>query len=70
MFLDELTPLVREMFSQPIAFLGGFCSGAFRLSLGEDPVKSWLSKEAGQPVTATQMPPEGNGKGPTTISID
>ncbi|NEQ31510.1 MAG: hypothetical protein F6K04_10965 [Leptolyngbya sp. SIO4C5] len=71
MFLDELTPLAQQMFGQPIAFLGGFCSGAFHLRLGEDPVKTWLSQQTGQPVTsAASAPQNGNGKGPTTISID
>jgi len=40
MFLDELTPIVKELFQQPVAFLGGFCSGVFRLNLSDDPVKS------------------------------
>ncbi|NJL85229.1 MAG: hypothetical protein HC886_03415 [Leptolyngbyaceae cyanobacterium SM1_1_3] len=70
MFLDELTPLAREMFGRPVAFLGGFCSGFLRLSLGEDPVKTWLTQQTGQPVTPVATPQNGKGKGPTTISID
>jgi hypothetical protein len=68
MFLDELTPLIRELTSQPVAFLGGFAAGLLRLDLSEDPVKSWLAQQG-----ATVAPtPESNGaaKGPQTISID
>jgi hypothetical protein len=46
MFLDELTPVLRELFGHPVAFLGGFVSGALRLNLADDPVKSWLNKQA------------------------
>ncbi|MEO1400819.1 MAG: hypothetical protein AAFV72_06130 [Cyanobacteria bacterium J06635_1] len=67
MFLDELTPIVKEMLSQPVAFLGGFASGLLRLNLSDDPVKSWLDKQSGgnMPVSETAPP-----KGPQTISID
>ncbi|NEP16307.1 MAG: hypothetical protein F6J97_05305 [Leptolyngbya sp. SIO4C1] len=68
MFLDELTPIARELLSQPVAFLGGFASGLFRLDLSEDPVKTWLDKQAADgssPPTQPSAP-----KGPQTISID
>ncbi len=71
MFLDELSPLVKELAQQPIAFLGGLFSGAFRLSLADDPVKSWLDQQAG--VSTTPQPSgsnNGNHKGPQSISID
>ena len=38
MFLDELTPIVKELVEQPVAFLGGFFSGMLRLNLNDDPV--------------------------------
>ncbi|MEM8805194.1 MAG: hypothetical protein AAGF01_04000 [Cyanobacteria bacterium P01_G01_bin.38] len=67
MFLDELTPIVKEMLSQPVAFLGGFASGLLRLNLSDDPVKSWLDKQSGG---GTPMPETAPPKGPQTISID
>ncbi|MEM9904275.1 MAG: hypothetical protein AAF921_04540 [Cyanobacteria bacterium P01_D01_bin.44] len=67
MFLDELTPIVKEMLSQPVAFLGGFASGLLRLNLSDDPVKSWLDKQADGD---TSMPKTAPPKGPQTISID
>ena len=45
MFLEELTPIFTELTRQPVAFLGGFFSGAFRLNLSDDPVKS-LARQA------------------------
>ncbi len=47
MFLDELLPIAREIVKNPIAFAGGFASGALRLDLNEEPVKSWLGKQSG-----------------------
>jgi hypothetical protein len=69
MFLDELTPLLKELTHQPVSFLGGFCSGLFRLNLQEDPVKSWLDQQAGSP-SSTTASSTGNGNGPQAISID
>lgn len=72
MFLEELSPIVKELAQQPVAFLGGLFSGVFRLNLSDDPVKSWLDEQAG--VTGYQTPTSGseNGKtsGPQSISID
>ena len=72
MFVDELTPFVRELARQPVAFCGGFFSGLFRLDLAEDPVKTWLNKQGATPGAAdvsggvdTSAP-----KGPTSIDID
>ncbi|MEO0457114.1 MAG: hypothetical protein AAF152_11135 [Cyanobacteria bacterium P01_A01_bin.114] len=67
MFLDELTPIVKEMLGQPVAFLGGFASGLFRLNLSDDPVKSWLDKQSD---ISTPPPAAAPPKGPQTISID
>lgn len=71
MFLDELTPLVRELTQEPLAFLGGFFSGVFRLSLADDPVKSWLDRQVGV-ATPTDSFGSTNGKssGPQSIAID
>ncbi len=68
MFLEELTPLVKELAGHPVAFLGGFVSGLLRLNLAEDPVKSWLDQTSGSSLTA----PSTNGKssGPQSINID
>jgi hypothetical protein len=70
MFLDELTPVVREITSHPVAFLGGFFSGLFRLDLNEDPVKSWLDQQAGSSMSGSDGSPSSNGSGPQSISID
>lgn len=67
MFLDELTPLFKELTHQPVSFLGGFVSGLFRLNLSEDPVKGWLDQHAGSSYTVTTTT---NGSGPQSISID
>ena len=69
MFVDELTPFVKELARQPIAFCGGFFSGLFRLDLSEDPVKSWLNKQGATPA-ASSSAQVSNPKGPTSIDID
>lgn len=72
MFLDELTPIVKEMMQEPIAFFGGFCSGLLRLNLNEDPIKTWLEKETGTPTPASGNPESNNGNqsGPQSITIE
>jgi hypothetical protein len=73
MFFDELSPLFQEFLQKPLAFMGGFTSGIFRLNLSDDPVKSWLEKETGQPVSATSgtgFDGSNNGGGPQSIDID
>lgn len=70
MFLDELTPIVKELVQQPIAFLGGFCSGVLRLNLSDDPVKTWLQKQTGSTYTATTNTENGKSNGPQSISIE
>lgn len=71
MFLDELAPLFREFTSQPIAFLGGLCSGVLRLNLSDDPVKSWLEAQTGvSPAASADNYHNGNSSKPQSISID
>ncbi len=72
MFLDELTPIVRELTQQPVALLGGFFSGVFRLNLADDPVKSWLDEQTGSTPYTTAPSGSENGRtsGPQSISID
>lgn len=74
MFLDELTPIFKELTREPLAFLGGFCSGLLRLNLADEPVKSWLDRQAGSTAYTTTTPTSssGNGRssGPQSISID
>lgn len=69
MFLDELTPIAQELLQQPVAFMGGFFSGVFRLNVAEEPLKSWLEQQG---ATVTNAPYETNGsnKGPQSIAID
>ena len=69
MFVDELTPFVRELARQPVAFCGGFFSGLFRLDLSEAPVKTWLNKQGAAP-TSVAMPKPPSDKGPKSIDID
>lgn len=71
MFFDELTPVLKELAQQPVAFLGGLVSGLLRLNLHDDPVKRWLDEQAGESVY-TPPTPSNNGKsnGPQSISID
>ena len=72
MFIDELTPIFREMSGQPVAFLGGLFSGLFRLNLSDDPVKTWLDKQAGKPDSEASKASDQSNKngGPQTISIE
>lgn len=72
MFLDELTPIFKEFSQQPVAFLGGLFSGVFRLNLLDDPVKSWLDKQAGSTTYTGVASGSDNGKtsGPQSISIE
>ena len=70
MFLDELAPLFRELTNQPVSFLGGFFSGVFRLSLADDPVRSWLNEQSGTTTYVVTSTSTSNGSGPQSISID
>jgi len=72
MFLDELTPVFKELTQQPVAFLGGFFSGVLRLNLSDDPVKSWLDEQTGSTSYTASTNSSDNGKstGPQSISID
>ncbi|MFB8790529.1 MAG: hypothetical protein U7123_17165 [Potamolinea sp.] len=72
MFLDELTPVFKELTQQPVAFLGGFFSGVLRLNLSDDPVKSWLDEQTGSTGYTASTTGSDNGKstGPQSISID
>ncbi|NET33324.1 MAG: hypothetical protein F6K19_15105 [Cyanothece sp. SIO1E1] len=73
MFMDELTPLFKEIAGQPVAFLGGFVSGLFRLNLSDDPVKSWLDQQggsSGDTTSESDNQKSDKGNGPQTISID
>ncbi|MEI6427499.1 MAG: hypothetical protein WCO45_03790 [Pseudanabaena sp. ELA607] len=66
--MDELKPIVSEFLSQPVAFLGGFVSGALRLDLHQDPLKSWLAKQGATPTEPTSA--SNNSNRPQSISID
>ena len=72
MFLDELTPVVKELIEQPIAFFGGFFSGILRLNLNDDPVKTWLEQQNGYTPTNGSITEANNGKseGPQSITIE
>ncbi|MGB3614234.1 MAG: hypothetical protein WBA10_10605 [Elainellaceae cyanobacterium] len=69
--MNEISPLLTELSSHPVAFLGGFFSGIFRLNLNDDPVKDWLGKHnVNGPVQPPAAQPGANGSGPQSISID
>ncbi|MCL2937833.1 MAG: hypothetical protein O4805_16415 [Trichodesmium sp. St16_bin2-tuft] len=72
MFLDELTPVVKELIEQPLAFFGGFVSGILRLNLDDDPVKTWLNQQTGYTSTNGSTTDESNTKseGPQSITIE
>lgn len=70
MFMDELMPVLKEFAQQPIAFMGGFFSGVCRLNLSDDPVKSWLDKQAGVASTPVNEFNNGKRRGPQSISIE
>ncbi len=72
MFFDELTPIIKELSQQPVAFFSGFFSGIFRLNLSDDPVKSWLNEQGGSPDSSFSTGENNKGKsdGPQSIAID
>ncbi|HEY9639107.1 MAG TPA: hypothetical protein V6C57_01410 [Coleofasciculaceae cyanobacterium] len=70
MFVDELTPVFKELVGYPVAFLGGFVSGLLRLNLSEDPVKSWLDQQVGSASPTPENGTNGKSNGPQSISID
>jgi hypothetical protein len=70
MFFDELTPLLKEFAKEPVAFASGFVSGVLRLNLSDDPVKSWLEKQAGFTPTNTNTDRDNNDRTPQSIEID
>jgi len=67
--MDELNPILQELINHPIAFLGGFASGLLRLSLEDDPLRSWL-KQQGIRYTPPTSESKHNGAGPQSISIE
>ncbi|PSB15189.1 hypothetical protein C7B65_25025 [Phormidesmis priestleyi ULC007] len=70
MFFDELSPIFKEITQQPVAFFGGLVSGLLRLSLADDPVKSWLDQQTGTTSYPTSSSGSHNGNSPQSISID
>jgi hypothetical protein len=69
MLLNELTPILKELAKEPVAFCSGFISGALRLNLTDDPVKTWLEKQAGFTPTQSQTD-SSNRPRPQSIDID
>ena len=72
MFVDELTPIFKQLTRHPVSFLGGFCSGVLRLNLTEEPVKKWLEQQVGTytSTSSASQPHNGSASGPQSISID
>jgi hypothetical protein len=69
MLFNELTPILKELTKEPVAFCSGFVSGVLRLNLTDDPVKTWLEKQAG--FTPTANPTDSSSqKRPQSIEID
>lgn len=72
MFLDELSPIFKQVTQHPISFVGGLFSGLLRLNLADDPVKGWLDQQLDANIYTSSTTQEHNGKtgGPQSISID
>ncbi|MBW4565538.1 MAG: hypothetical protein KME32_31540 [Mojavia pulchra JT2-VF2] len=72
MFIDELSPIFKELTQHPVSFLGGFFSGVFRLNLADDPVRSWLDQQTRSTSYTTITTEVNNGKstGPQSITIE
>jgi hypothetical protein len=69
MFIDELSPIFKQLSQHPASFFGGFFSGLLRLNLADDPVKSWLDKQVAANSSMTQSH-NGKATGPETIQIE
>ncbi len=69
--MDELTPILKELTQQPVAFLGGFVSGILKLNLNDDPIKTWLEKE-GVSVSSDSSDSDDNNNNnePQSITIE
>ena len=69
--MDELSPILKELSQQPVAFLGGFVSGVLKLNLNDDPVKTWLQQEgASIPQISSDSDDDNKGNGPQSITIE
>ncbi|HAN73455.1 MAG TPA: hypothetical protein DCQ63_03550 [Planktothrix sp. UBA8402] len=70
--MDELKPILQELTREPIAFFGGFVSGLLKLSLNDDPIKTWIEKQGGTTVSSASgcKNNNGNSSGPQSIQID
>ena len=69
MLLNELTPILKELTKEPVAFCNGFVSGLLRLNLTDDPMKTWLEKQAGFSPTAHKSN-SGDPQKPQSIEIE
>jgi hypothetical protein len=69
MLLNELTPILKELTKEPVAFCNGFVSGLLRLNLTDDPMKTWLEKQAGFTPTANNSN-SGDPQKPQSIEIE
>ncbi|WP_295622196.1 hypothetical protein [Chamaesiphon sp. GL140_3_metabinner_50] len=69
MLFNELTPIIKELAKEPAAFCSGFISGVLRLNLTDDPVKTWLEKQAGFTPTSSQTA-TNDPQRPKSIEID
>jgi hypothetical protein len=69
MLLNELTPILKELTKEPVAFCNGFISGVLRLNLTDDPMKTWLEKQAGYTPNYSQTRP-GTREEPQSIDIE
>jgi hypothetical protein len=69
MLLNELTPILKELTKEPVAFCNGFISGILRLNLTDDPMKTWLEKQAGFTPTHSQTG-SGTREEPQSIEIE
>ncbi|MEM8720361.1 MAG: hypothetical protein AAGE84_13830 [Cyanobacteria bacterium P01_G01_bin.39] len=69
MFLSELTPVLQKLLQQPVAFAGGFVSGALHLNLNEEPLSKWLEQQGYNSASNNSATPNNSDR-PTSIDID
>ncbi|CAI8603187.1 unnamed protein product [Vicia faba] len=56
-------PIVKEVFKEPVAFLGGVFAGILRLDLNEEPLKEWVTRTVEASDISVE---ETNAEGSTT----
>ncbi|KAI5394859.1 UPF0426 protein At1g28150, chloroplastic isoform X2 [Lathyrus oleraceus] len=62
-------PIIKEVFKEPVAFLGGVFAGILRLDLNEEPLKEWVTRTVeASDISVEETNTEGSTTGSTTGS--